>query len=685
MQRDLFPAASALPNPADRARARDNVSAPFALWLYVLFALLPGTVAALSVAAGETYGEAPYRFLVSWLFFWVVELLTLDPFVTRYRRQLVDVVQHWHKLHKCSQTALFVCFDHGFLYYALLWSLAYVFVFIEAALLLFARLEAAADLTSLLFVGLIVVCVVAWIGRIVESHGLVVAARQQPRQPRYTQQHAQQARLDDGVVVSVAVGGEVRVVLADGVQTRPDVQLNADAHLDLVDHLERNRRQLTVDHNTLTIEVAEQLNGVGCCDGYRCYRRSLWAALIMFGGGSLALVLRESYDLWRMSDWSVYATLVGMMIVVLMVAWYGGRRFADPTFLQMFLLLSTTLPIVYGNWLLKTYAAVVRDSANQKLPWTTLILLLHMVLTQFYWTMMQALVTRLSAPAAYTRFMMLPLLLAYVFQYVIFGFTPWSVEFVLVLVLTSLHNVLASTGLYLDAWTAIRRQCVRANERPHRTTPEQEAIRSFQHLLRTRHTMQVFALDTVADIWSFVVVVWLVFVMWALKIPIDSVLPSFTVEPLTLRLSVLLIIRGLAWVSGQLVFRRKLQQMSQSEQQSLRPHEHQPMTLAAQLDLYLESLGLSVFETSLVRACYEEDAPELFAHIAADGDHSAQQQTGSLAELLLLQIAERQWLLHPALLRKYFLYFHACMYYLLFIILQSAPDTRALRYAWFRT
>jgi hypothetical protein len=195
-------------------------------------------------------------------------------------------------------------------------------------------------------------------------------------------------------------------------------------------------------------------------------------------------------------------------------------------------------------------------------------------------------------------------------------------------------------------------------------------------LLRTRHTMQLFAQDTVADLWSFVVLVWLVFVLWALGIPIGTVLPSFTVEPLTLRLSVLVFIRGLAWMAGQSVFRRKLELLSLETEARRQASAAPPKTLVQQLDLYLQSLRLSTFQTAAIRACYEEDAPELFVH---------QGGNDRLEDLLLLQIAERQWLLHPALLRKHFFYFHSAIYLLLFIVLQSvASRDRPLRYSWFR-
>ena len=478
-------------------------------------------------------------------------------------------------------------------------------------------------------------------------------------------------------VPEVEVGGGVRVLMADGPFARPDVQLDGDAHLDLIGHLQRNQRQLTIDHNTLTVEVADELNEVG----YRCYRRCLWAALAVLGGASLLLLVAQAFSLWQaLSGWSIYGILLGLVAIVLLV-WYGGRRYSDPVFLQMFLLLGTTLPIVYGTWLLNIYTMMVEGETGQalQLPWTTLVLVMHMVLTQLYWMMMEALVTRLAAPWIYTRFMMLPQLMSYIFQYVIFGFTAWSIEFVIVLIATSLHNVLASTGLYLDAWAALRRRCVEPPlllRAPRPQSGDRAAVRSFRKLLQTRYTMQVFAQDTIADLWAFLVIVWLVFVLWGLNIPIDTILPRFTVEPLSLRLSVLLFVRGLAWVAGQLVFRRKLEALSRQAEQRRLATISAP-SLAQQLDLYLASLRVSAFQAATIRACYEEDAPGLFAQLTVNATST------SLAELLLLQIGERQWLLHPSL-RKYFLYFHACIYFLLFIILNSTTDSVNLRYAWFR-
>jgi hypothetical protein len=261
--------------------------------------------------------------------------------------------------------------------------------------------------------------------------------------------------------------------------------------------------------------------------------------------------------------------------------------------------------------------------------------------------------------------------LSYLFQYVIFGFTPWSLDFVLILVATSIHNVLASTGLYGDLF---RWMCP-ADEEPASGPAVAPNVERFRRLLETRYTMQVFAQDTIADLWSFTVIVWLVFLMWVLNIPVASILPNFTVEPLTLRTTVLVGIRGLAWFGGQLIFRRKLQALSATSITLA------PTTLAQELELYLHSLGGSEFHRAMLRSCYEEDAPELFEAEGASAHVS-------LADLLLLQIAERQWLLHPALLRKYFLYFHAAMYFLLFVILQSTLQSSsqfgALRYAWFR-
>jgi hypothetical protein len=102
------------------------------------------------------------------------------------------------------------------------------------------------------------------------------------------------------------------------------------------------------------------------------------------------------------------------------------------------------------------------------------------------------------------------------------------------------------------------------------------------------------------------------------------------------------------------------------------------MRLSARLDEYLESFGLSVMQTADLRTCYEEDMPELFI---------TPNENLTLRELIVLQIAERQWLLHPALLRKHIVYFHAAIYLLLFIVLQSNTQTPStpLRYAWLKT
>jgi hypothetical protein len=674
MQRDLFPSAAGLPTPEQRMQARDAIAdnTVGTFLLYTLFAVLPGGVCALSIVFGAVYGETAYRFVVSWLFYWVLLMLTTDPFVTRYRRQLLDIIQHWQKLWPCTQTMLYVAFGHGFWYHVLLWTVAYVFVLFEEALRVFWHMNAAANVTTFIFVVMITVFLVLWLGRIVDSHGLLIAARQTiapgavppPTEP----------------AIDVELGGGVRVRLPEPTATSPDVRLDGDAHLDLVDHLQRNRVQMTVDHNTLIIEPQ---------DRFECYRVALWVSLVVLGAVSLALVLRDSFGFFPLSTLMEYGVVAVLVLAVLLVSMYGSR-FADPTYLQLLLLLSTTVPVLYGNWMLVAYAA---NATNGE--WPALLIFLHLVFSLLYMTMQQMLVDRLAAPSTYARLLMLPQLLGYLDEYVVFGFTPFGFTYILILVLTAIHNILWSTGLYSDVWRSIRDGFTGALPND---VPEDPIVTNFRDLLAMRHSMLVFAQDTVSDVISLATISWLVFVLWMFDIPIVDVLPSFSVQPLALRLCVLLLVRVLAWVCGQLVFRRKIRAMSPELLRSRPTTANLPSTgagmsvsppngagtptLAQQLDLYVKSLKLSVFQSARVRACLEDDIPELLAVI--DRPHNSQ-STETLAEVLFLQIAERQWLLHPAILRKYGLYWHACIYFLLFVVLQSANTSLPLRYAWFRT
>jgi hypothetical protein len=848
LQRGVFPLASGLPTPAERLRQRELGGAGttmVSIVLYLTFLFAPGAVAGLSVVVGRRYGTDAYRFLVSWLFYWSAALLTLDPFVVRYRARLADLVHHWRRLWSCTKTSLTVCFEHGLLYCALLWALAYAFVFLEAILELFWQESAAIAVTTFAFGAFLVVLLVAWSGRLVRQHSHLAFSNQAAATPsasfspplaaRFSTpvppgNVVQTARSDRGGGVTVRVdvqasssplrspassshssssmsslggsakqenqtgvgdhgecrGGEfgVEVRLSGGAETRlnPTVALTGRGELDLADHLRRNGQQMTIAGDVLIVEQADRL--------YGCYRRLTWVLLILLGGVVLTLLLRDAFGLFALDAWAEYAALAGFSSGVALIVFAFGRKYADPTYLQFFMLLSTFFPSVYGAWLLAIYDAVAGpgtsadDTASQSTA-AAMLMVLHLAMSNLYLVLMQLIVRHFSAPYLYVRWMMLPQAMSYLFELVIFGMTPWSFEYFLVLLLSSSHNVLSSTGLYGDAARGIVRlargirirlcptylpaslpsrivaQLGRAQddrgqteERADEKTAESEKARRrrlaealtleleasvsweaaasiraeadaeadrrravFAELLETRYTMQLFAQDTIADVWSFVVLLTALGVVYGFGVSPSALMPRFTLEPVVLRLAALVIARVASWLVGQLIFRLKLDRQQHS------PHHRSGSnglvidptgnvasgggggaSLADRLDEYLLAFKLSALQTAELRTCYEEDMPELFvapSDLAGataedrgdDDDDDGHGAAGaieidpnrlSLGELLVAQIAERQWLLHPSLLRKHILYFHAAMYLLLLVVFQSASPSLPLRYAWLK-
>ena len=700
LQRQVFPLASALPSPSERVleRERPKGGVIVTIFLYIFFIFTPGALSGLAVALGRQYGLSTYRFFVSWLFFWVTGLLTLDPFIVRYRTQLSDLINHWKRVLPCTKTCLNVSFEHGFLYLAMLWSLSYAFVFVEAILALFWELEPAIEITTFLFGSCLVIYMVVWIGRIVRQHSHLVFSNQpQPLQPvdhsRFLQVHSAPATPSHGSGGNnSSTNGSVLVRLPQEPQLNlnPDIQLNANAKLDLTTHLQRNQQQMTISGNTITIEPLEE-SGLS----YRCYRALIWILLLLLGGFVLALIVNNSFELFVLDTWVQYGTMATVVGGVLILVFVFGKRFADPTYLQFFMILSTFFPTLYGSWLLKIYLdyqkqlGITNPSSTSSAA--TVIMLLHLAISEIYLLLMGSIVRHFSGPYLYVRFMMLPQLMAYVFELVIFGFTPWSAQYLLVLLFSSVHGILSSTGSYGDAWRWLKERICpvdfRITELQRRRTAEK---RLFEHLLELKYNMQRFAQDTVADIWSFGVVLTIIAVVYAFGVPIEEVMPSFILQPISLRIAVLVVARILSWLCGQMIFRYKLDRESKksSDDPSL---EVRGKNLSERLDEFLADLKLSVFQTAELRTSYEEDLPELFVAPPTSSD-VAGRDAGcvvdpcklTLRELILMQIADRQWLLDPSMIRKHMFYFHSIMYLMLFIVFQAASSNLPLRYAFFK-
>lgn len=718
LQQQVFPLASAFPTPGERVLERERRSSAggvlLTTFLYILFLFTPGALSGLAVALGRNYGLSTYRFFVSWLFFWVTGLLTLDPFIVRYKTQLSDLVNHWKKVFSCTKTCLNVSFEHGFLYWAMLWSLSYAFVFVEAILTLFWGLEPAIEITTFAFGACLLIYLVVWIGRIVRNHSHLVLSNQ-PQQlnqidharfvqinsapptpshsanPTYSQSNSDQTTVNPNNNNNNNNGVVVRLPQEPRLNLNPEIHLGANARLDLTTHLQRNNQQMTISGNVVTVEPLELDRG------YKCYRCFIWTLLTLLGGFVLAIVVNGSFGLFQLDEWIEYVTMATVVGGVLILVFIFGRRFSDPTYLQFFMILSTFFPTLYGSWLLRIYLDYQRQLGitNQQQSSTsaaaTVIMLLHLAVSELYLLAMGSIVRHFSAPYLYVRFMMVPQLTAYVLELVIFGFTPWSAQYLLVLLFSSVHNILSSTTTYGDIKDWLRDKLCpvdpRTTELQRRRTAEK---RLFEQLLSVRYNMALFAQDTIADIWSFVVVLTMLSVVYGFGVPVEEVMPSFTLQPISLRLAVLVVARILSWLCSQIIFRYKIDRES-SLSSSDPTLAIRGKSLSERLDEFLADLNLSVFQTAELRSCYEEDAPELFAAPPTASD-AAGMDAGcavdpcklTLRELMMMQIADRQWLLHPALLRKHFFYFHSIFYLLLFIVFQAASNQLPLRYAFFK-
>lgn len=694
LQRQIFPLISTLPSPSQRIQEREQGGPCFtlvSLLMYFLFSFMPGTITGLGVAVGRVYGISVYEFFVSWLFFWIMGVLILDPFIARYRSQLADLIHHWNRVMECTRTCLAISFDHGLPYFAMLWSVSYAFVFMEAAMRLFWDFDLAVNLTTFVFGCLMIMYLVVWLGRVVRRHSQLVFSNQPAPPPSASEVEVKidniQVRLTTTTIctnpnttangmnptntgASIASNGMNRIPVCEMKNNsssilNPSIRLNDDNHWDLTKHLQENQQQVTIAGNVMTMEPISHVYH----SNYRCYRVLVWSLLAVLALIVFMIVLLDSFDWIILDTWQEYGALFAVVLGMLSVIYGYGRKFSDPTYLQFFLLSSTFFPIVYGSWLLSIQSTYAWDA--------TYIIMLHLALSNLYLEVMAVIIRHFSAPFLYARFMMLPQTMIYLFELVIFGFTPWSIQYVLVLLVSSTHNVLTSTGLYHD-WFKAARHCCCGHSAVSIRNEEDEL---FVQLLTTRHSMQLFAQDTIADVWSMVVVLTALGTASLFGVPPNELMPSFTLEPIFLRVAALLIARLLTWFASQLIFRQKMRASSLSLATTPRVNPSpnasvQHPTLSARLDRYLDTFGLSRYETAELRSCYEEDMPELFAHEEA--------RHLTMTELIALQVTERQWLLHPALLRKHFMYFHAQMYLLLFIVLQAASHSLPLRYAWYK-
>ena len=169
----LFPRALQRPSPSDRLHGRTLASRAGSLALFALFLVFPAGACYAGVAAGWWYGLGAYRFLVSWLFPFCVTVLIVDPFVVRYRYQLLDLVSAWDDVHPALRSLLIVYFERNALYWVMLLAFAYCFVLLEALLALFAGDAAAMRTTSAVYWTVHVVGFVLWTGALVRRHAHV--------------------------------------------------------------------------------------------------------------------------------------------------------------------------------------------------------------------------------------------------------------------------------------------------------------------------------------------------------------------------------------------------------------------------------------------------------------------------------------------------------------------------------
>jgi len=697
--------------------ARAATSMVVTMFVYMAFFMAPIGICYGSTLIGVHFGFGAFRMLVSWLFWFCLQVLMVDPFVVRYRKQLVDLVAHWNTMRSCTRSLLLVYFERNGLYYLLLAATAYAFVLVEAALDLFAGRDVALRTTSALYWTLCALAVLFWMDRLIRQHSHVMTAASSAAPEDVPTAAAAEGKSGEATA-TLAADGTVSVALRDDPQLShvsivlpPSVYLvdeakhpavkgtpgktksnvnNRGSSSELEHALQTRGHTLMMHGNTAHVGTVQQQqkrkkNG----------RRPIRALLIAAAIAAIAFpVMQQTSLLQGIYVWVAYA-MVGCGAIGAMICMYrDGQRYLDRAYLQFIQLFGTFFPMVVGGWLLSAYQKYTVDNPAA-VAWTYGIMLTQLLVSHLFMSVTHMSVSHLAAPFTYARLLFLPQLCLYGFQYFVFGLTAWSPTYVVLVVLANLHNLLSSTSAYsrLYDMCCANRRTMQATQKP-----------LFGSLLATAHAMELFGQDVLADLMSFLTVTALA----ALDAVLGSrtrtfVLPQFPSDHLWQRASLAIGLRVVSWLCARRLFRSSLTQLTE--------HAYgvaKGTTMRALLDKYLATLHLPRYKAHAMIQVYEHAVPEMLGNFTIAGDTLAggpvvtasgliSDRIGRGRRRVVDSIMDRHagksiasyvlyWrsLVHPSILKKHSIYFMCCFLLILFVVLQAPNSELPMRYAWYR-
>lgn len=361
-------------------------------------------------------------------------------------------------------------------------------------------------------------------------------------------------------------------------------------------------------------------------------------------------------------------------IVFMILSWaiiHYTTCFGNINYLHYFTVLNAFFPILYGSWLLMACRQLVTSNVSE---WGIIIIAFESVLSEGYLQLMQQSLSKslkasthvgalrlrksdafasnkpikkinffltigkMTAPYLYGRFLFLSQITSYMFQYAIFGITPWSSIFIVMVCLNSIHKTFSSTDMYAQ-W--FNYYILKQDPTP------------FQKLITNTHLIQLFAQNTLANILSIVGLAGIIYASPLYGIEASLIFVNFDFHLLWLRVTIILVFCLISFGIGQYIFTRRIEEISKS----INTFE----ILQREINKYLENMTKDPHGLAKLKKMYQDEMPELFDHSQKENDQFD----------LKDYISRWKYLVEPKTLWKYFIYFHCSFYINLFIVSQS--------------
>ncbi len=639
--------------PAERLDQR-RTSSWSELALAGAFFLFPAALVVAALTMGSERGIFVYRVSVSWVCTWAMLVTLLDPFLIRYRL-LGRTLPHFESTFRAAFLQWATCRPLS-LYIVLVLFSVLIAVIEQGLAEIWGETVARRAISLLIAAGVYlgVLAFVVWLAAdapdLYLTHTNANANTNTSTRTNQTNILMHGSRFADEKQPAV-----VRVHLTDDRKTSSSSSSSASASTTGPTPTSIATTVLSPESVQLAHEPEEPVWSWS----FRSLPRSTLFAMLVAGLIVLAALQTAYTTLLGSEPWLLLVCIVGFAVITCIVIWTQRgkalrRARVHRAFFQMFQVLSTLVPILFGSWLVGAYRA--RAPESQQTGNDALLLLLQMVFSQTHFWLTYAAVSRLSAPYTYARLLLLPQLTGLFTQHALFGLLPWSASFVVLAILASVHNVIASVNGY---WRVLVRlgTCVRiVPDSEAESTAGSQETETVRRLLESGFAMQLFSQECMCDVLSLATLSSLVYVAPWLA---TSLLPAFTRPYLALRFGVLLLTRAAGWLVTQQLFTSKLAVVR--DEVGDRP---------IHVDTYLrETEGVvSVSDKAELLSTLEEDIPELFAYKTA---------AGAVAELA----AWRASSFDSVWLRKNAAYFLSCFFLLSFIILQRDAKL-PLRLAW---